>query len=315
MNKPKLLHIALGKHNKGLWRSFEKYFETIHYDWTEKKDDPHSINSDVLELHKSFKPKVIFMQLQKDNVISPQTAHKLSKTSFTVNWTGDVRTPVPTWFVALGKEIDMTLFSNVFDVRVLRELGIPSDYLQVGFDPDEFHPFRTKKSYGRIIFTGSNYAIKNNFPLSNYRIDMVKCLTLTYGSDFRVYGTNWKKITGYDDVFLDRVQEATAYSNSDISINLSHFDYERYSSDRMLRLMGSGGFCLTHDFKGIEKDFIINEHIVTWSNLDDLKNKIDYYWRNQYERELIRANGCKFVRENCTWDKRMLELKTIIGLK
>tara|TARA_R110000868_G_scaffold225035_2_gene477250 strand:- start:284 stop:1225 length:942 start_codon:yes stop_codon:yes gene_type:complete len=312
--KTKLLHIALGNHNKGLWKSFDKHFDTIHYDWKPNRLDPTLINKEILEIFRRFKPKAVFMQLQSDGILSLETAKEMTKSAFTMNWSGDVRTPLPKWFYTLGKEIDITLFSNVTDVKILKHSNINSDYLQVGFDPQIFNPFnKSEKQFGKILFMGSNY--ENRFPLSIYRLNMGEFMQSTYGSDFQIYGMNWKSVTNKESTLLDVQDEAIAYSNCDIAINLSHFDYERYSSDRLLRMMGSGAFCLSHNFKSIENDFELNKHLVTWNNLTDLKDKIDYYWANKYERQKIALEGCRYVRENCTWDKRMEEMKKIINLK
>lgn len=312
--KTKLLHIALGTHNTGLWQSFNKHFDTTHYDWTQHKSDPAQINKEIVEIFNNIKPQVVFMQIQKSGIIQLDTAKLMTKSAFTINWTGDVRTPLPSWFVQLGKEIDMTLFSNVHDVRICRKMGVESDYLQVGFDPLVFKPFRkSQKNYGNIIFMGSNYT--NKFPLSNYRENMVSNLHQKYGKDFQVYGMNWQNITERESTLLDQIQESIAYSNSHIAINLSHFDYERYSSDRLLRIMGSGAFCLSQNFKGIENDFELNEHLVVWDSINHLMEKIDRYWGDEYMRSKIALEGCKYVRSNCTWDCRMEEIKNIINVK
>lgn len=312
--KTKLLHIALGNHNKGLWKAFDNHFDTIHYNWKPNKENPALINKEVLEIFNSFKPKVVFMQLQCAGIITLDTAKIMTKNSFTMNWTGDVRTPLPSWFINLGRVISMSLFSNMFDVRIMQHQNINSDYLQVGFDPEVFNPFSNiQKSYGRILFMGSNYT--NKFPLSEFRENLVKRMYEKYGSDFQVYGMNWKHITNTDNRLLLNAEESIAYSNCDIAINLSHFNYERYSSDRLLRIMGSGAFCLSQNFKGIEKDFNLNEHLVAWNSIDDLIGAIDRYWGDLYSRKKIALEGCRYVRENCTWNDRMIEMKKIINLK
>lgn len=313
MKKRTLLHIALGTHNEGLWKSMEKEFDTIHYNWLEDKESVEKINKKILSLHKKHKPDIVFMQIQSEGIIKLDTAKKITKTSFTINWTGDVRFPLPDWYIQLGKEISLTLFSNMFDVRIMKEMGLSADFLQVGFDPKVFHPFGEHNSASKIIYMGSNYlGSLHNFPLSRLRYDMVGRLKTEFGNQFTVYGNGWDGIQ--DDVqYLDVKQEATAYRSCDIAINLSHFDYGRYSSDRIFRLMGSGAFCLSHAYKDIEKDFVINEHISTWSNLDELVDKIRYYQQNIYERELIRMQGCKFVREKCNWDVRFKELNHLIA--
>ena len=62
--KKKLLHIALGNHNTGLWKAFDTHFNTFHYNWSEDSKDIEKVNKKILELHKWWKPDVVFMQIQ-----------------------------------------------------------------------------------------------------------------------------------------------------------------------------------------------------------------------------------------------------------
>ncbi len=307
----KLLHIALGNHNKGLWSSFDKHFETTHYNWADKNLSYEELNKDILNVFNNFKPDIVFMQIQREGVISLDTCEKMTKLSYTINWTGDVRYPLPNWFVETGKNISLTLFSNMQDVIYARDKGVNADFLQVGFDKNMFNPYGQKGDVADIIFLGSNYLSNNCFPLSQLRYDLVSRLTNIYGSRFKAYGGNWEKISP-QYYFADTEEESYLYRNCKIAINLSHFDYGRYSSDRMLRLMGSGAFCLSHNFKGIERDYVIKEHLDIWDNLDDLILKINFYLENEYIRDNIAKKGCMFVRQNCDWDKRIEELKQMI---
>jgi spore maturation protein CgeB len=309
--KKKLLHIALGNHNTGLWKAFDNHFETFHYNWLEDIKDINEVNRKILELHQWFNPDVVFMQIQKEGIISTETAKKITSKSYTINWTGDVRFPLPNWFIDLGKNISITLFSNMKDVELSRKQGINSDFLQVGFDPKVFKTDSLIKKTPAIIFLGSNYINTHSFPLSQFRIDLVQKLYKHFGNDFMAYGSNWNNIVP-NPSSLNLNEESIAYRNCKIAINLSHFNYERYSSDRIFRLLGSGAFCLSHNYNGIQNDFQIKKHLDIWSDFDELILKINYYWANDYERELIAKQGCKFVRNNCTWDKRMIELKNNI---
>jgi len=312
MIKPKLLHISLGSHNEGMWRAFDKEFNTLHFDWTENRNDLIRLNLKIIELFNFFNPDIVFMQIQDAGIISMDTAKYLTKKSVTINWTGDVRHPIPYWYNLLGQNIDITLFSNINDVDTLNKQGVNAGFLQVGFDETLFTPEGNKNHYPQIVFLGSNYSSELNFPLSELRRQMVSRLNSKYGAKFMAYGHNWQNVIGREQ-FLHPLQEAEAYRSSLIAINLSHFDYGRYSSDRMLRLMGSGGFCLSHNFCDISKDYEVGTHLDTWGNIEQLLCKIDFYLENNELREKIRKTGCEFVRENYTWDKVMIELKKIIG--
>lgn len=310
--KRKLLHIALGSVNQGLWKAFDNHFMTLHYDWKQNANDVDSINRRIQKLHKDFNPDYVFMQIQRAGIIYPNTAKQLTSTSYTMNWTGDVRFPLPDWFVDLGKNISVTLFSNMQDVKLSRQKGINADYLQVGFDEKIFIPNGITKENPSIVFMGTNYEnTSHNFPLTQLRINLVKELNKEFGNDFAVYGGNWNDYVG-NPKHLGLVEESLTYRSCKIAINLSHFDYGRYSSDRMLRLMGSGAFCLSHNYQGIENDFQIKKHLDIWNNIDELKQKIRFYLHNEYKRELIAKEGCKFVRENYNWNKIINELKNTI---
>jgi len=311
MAKKRLLHIALGDNEviKSLWRAFDTYFETQHLDWTAVRHNKADMNGRILKACNSFKPHIIFMQIQASDYLTIETATQLSKKAFVINWTGDVRTPLPQWFVEIGRVIDLTLFTNMNDVVSAREKGVCADFLQVGFNKEIFTPVGAKVTYPDIVFLGSNYHTAP-FPLTQERKMLAVTLKQRYGKRFGVYGRGWEK-DNLDADFLVPKQEATCYRSAKISINYSHFDYMRYSSDRMFRIMGSGGFCLTHNFKGVEKDFVINKHCAVFDDVSDCITKIEYYLKNHYEREMIRKNGCQMVRENFTWERAM---ENMLGL-
>lgn len=54
------------------------------------------------------------------------------------------------------------------------------------------------------------------------------------------------------------------------------------------------------------------EHLVIYNDFDDLKKKIDYYLRNEKEREEIAKNGMNFVRKNHSNEVRIKEMTEII---
>jgi spore maturation protein CgeB len=313
VKKPKLLHIALGQHNTGLWREFEKEFEVVHIDWTIKMRELNNLQREILDAFHSFHPDVVFMQIQNENIVFAETVQKMAGASKVYSWTGDVRFPIPPALIETGQHITSTLFTNMFDVNEMLRLGHRADFLQVGFDEHTFTPVGATGDYPEIVFLGSNYSADSRFPLTPLRAEMVKALNSVFGVRFGVYGGGWKEM-GLPEVFLKPAEEAMCYRTAKVCINLSHFNYGRYSSDRMFRMMGSGGFVLTHDFKGIEKDFVIGKHLATWHNLPDLIEKVKYYLEHNYQRENIRMEGCFHARQNHTWRNFVLNFKQMANL-
>lgn len=286
------LHIGLcvykGK-DSSLTNSFKRYCDVY------AECDLEHVNGKAPIIAKTLKPDIVFFQIQAENVVSLETARKVKEHSkFVVNWTGDVRQPTPSWFIPFGKEIDLTLFTNETDVKYCNKNGVKSDFLQIGYDETIYYQSKKEKDI-EIVFMGNNYT--NLFPLSAMRIEMVKRLKKRYGQRFKVFGNNWGKL-GDGNYNHSQHEEAAIYRRSKLAINLSHYDLPRYSSDRMLRIMGCGVTCLTHDFKDIDKDFPEGT-VVKWQSLRDLEKKIDYHLENETN---IGAKGEELVRTNWTFD-------------
>jgi len=293
----KLLYIKMGTHNLNMSISLNKIFESYEIDWISYKENWFRLNSDIRRWFDIRKPDVVLLHIQQGDVIHPELLIYMSQRSIVVNWTGDVRYPIPQHYIDVGKLITLTLFTNYNDVLTARQRGIKSDFLQVGYDDNSFVASENNIYDRDAVFIGSNY--DNVFPLSNERYQMGLSVKNWLGDRFEIFGSGWRDLSsGYVNNYA---KECEIYQKSKIGINLSHFDYSRYSSDRMFRLMGSGTFCLTHNYKDIEKDFVIGKDLVVWNDLSDLKDKLDYYLNNDHERIIIANSGHDKVKNNFTW--------------
>jgi spore maturation protein CgeB len=281
--------------------------------WTDYEKNPAELRTQLLMACSDTEYDLIFLHIQTANIITPTIIRMLRATSkgnpVIVNWTGDVRTPLPNWYIELGKEVDVTLFSNETDANEARMKGIKADYLQIGYDTQYFHPAPSKLPWPEIVFLGNNY--KNGFPLSDLREQTVRFLRSVYGSHFGLYGSGWGNLAD-GNLMGKPEQEADCYRGCKIAINLSHFDYKRYTSDRLFRIMGTGAFCLSKIYPDIKKDFQPTVNLATWSDLNDLKAKIDYYLQHEEQRLTIAQNGHALVKQMHTWEFRLEELLQII---
>ena len=298
----------MGQHNPDFQRGLNTVFDCLHFDWLKYGENSFQLQTDILNAQNNFNPEYIFMHTQSGNAIRIETIIELSKKSKVINWTGDVRKEVPNWMIDYSNDVDLTLFSNMNDVQTSIQKGVRADFLQVGFDKIHFNPLGEKGNYPEILFLGTNYG--DLFPLSPFRRQMVERLQNEFGSRFGFYGGGWTNANGNISSYSE---EGKAYRSCKIAINLSHFAYSRYSSDRMFRILGSGAFCLTHRFPDIEKDFKIDEEVVVFDSLEDLCNKIRYYLANEKEREIIAMRGCALARNKYTWDSFAENLKLIIN--
>ncbi len=253
----------------------------------------HSWNSEVLGWAEQFKPDLIFIQIQSDGVLHYDTAKRLAEIGFVINWTGDIRQDVPQWMIDIGRVIQLTTFSNMNDVKRCRSIGIESDYLEIGVNTDIYKIHNQQKYNPEIVAHFNDY--QDSFPLSQYRRDMVNRLQYEFGTNFGVYG-NFVNANG--NFNNSQYEESLNYNKAKIAINCSHFNAEKYSSDRLLRIMSSGTLAVSHHFSGIEDIYNVGEHLVTFNTLDEMVSVCRNYLANESERNRISLAGYEYVREN-----------------
>lgn len=281
-------------------KAFQKYFE--HVDtlfWDKEEGDLQRLNSIIQERARKERYDVVFMQIQREKIITLETAKVLSEHSLVFNWTGDVRTDI-SWYVELSPYL-ITLFTNMTDVHKLKkEYGAYADYLQVGYD-DAYYFKKPSVKYNNISFCG-NYYESADFPLKQLRIDAITALKKNFPENFNLYGHDWKKLGLVAEGYADNELEALLYNSTRLSLSISHFDYSRYFSDRLLREMACGSCVLSHRYKDCHIDFIDGEHLVFWDDIDDLIKKTEYYLNHPDEAKKIGDAAAEYVKQNFTWD-------------
>lgn len=81
-------------------------------------------------------------------------------------------------------------------------------------------------------------------------------------------------------------------------------DVRGYWSTRNYVVPGAGGFLLTPDVPGLKEQFQPGMHLATYRNHDALRGEIKLWIARAEERERIRHEGFKHVRENHNWTAR-----------
>ena len=307
--KIKLLHIALiagAAPNfpiENAFRNNESIDEYKKVDWVSIKNNLGLVGfqSELINIVKIYKPTIIFMQIQREGIISPEMGKIMSENAFVINWTGDVRSDI-SWYIKLGKEIDLTLFTNETDVEKCIKEGVNSAYLQVSCDTQMYNTSKPKKYYGDIVFLANEYTNSRlEFPLSKFRKNAAFALKEEFGNKFQVYGNGWDKYGIYNKT-LSPTEEVQAYRAAKIALNISHFNYKKYSSDRLFRIMFSGAFVLSHNYLDIEKEFIPNKHLGVFANnnIHSLIDSCKFWLANDSRRNAIAEQGRLLVNSRDT---------------
>ena len=280
-NQLRILHLGLCAKSESLPRYFREV-ATVYDEY-----QPH----EAVDNGKSY--DICFMQIQNEKTGNGKTVDKLSwvkrlkdEGCKVISWTGDKRQSTPRWMVDFAPNVSITCFSNMEDVEYFRSLGLRSEFLQIGIDEQIFKPEGDVLKVPEVIFLANNYG--NQFPLSGFRRDLVHALNNNF--DFGVYGNGWKNAKG--NLNTDQYEEAKAYRGCKIAISASHFNSERYTSDRLLRIIGCGAFCMVHDYNTIEKDFKIGQEMIAFHSVQDCVSKVGI-WLKSPHRETIANNAHK----------------------
>lgn len=313
----KVLHIGLMV-NPMLNVGLSKAFRNASTEYAEV-----SLNENIDSELSSLKiiPEIVFVQVQNDKIGNRRTNEILNpwmekfnkQAAVVINWTGDMRNTIPHWMLDFKAHI--TCFSNMRDVRLCRERGKKSEFLQIGIDPVNFN--RNHKlsdlpaanafplnNLPEVVFMGNN---SGHFPLSNYRLQVVKKLVKHFGDRAGIYGNGYPHSRGSlnaspDNPFLMQSLESYIYSQSKVAISVSHYNSDRYHSDRLLRAMGSGACVLSHAYEGIHSDWTVGKELDVFDNFVDLVDKIEYYLNNESRRKAIAEAGYKRVQKDFTYD-------------
>lgn len=288
--------LMIGNPENGFQKAMRKVATGGYMDMPCKKGG--DFNQALLREVRSFKPDLLFIQFQDDGIINEETAKELAKITFVMNFSGDVRQQLPSWYLNIGKHIQLSTFTNMVDVDKCIIAGVPAAYLEIGIDPARYFKRDIPKQSPSIVCHFNHY--EKMFPLSDYRMEIVQRLKKEFGNEVGIFG-NFPNADG--NFNSDQIAESINYAKAKIFINCSHFNFSNYSSDRILRGIASSCFCLSHNYYGIESVYTVGKHIDVFNDLDELVSKCKYYLENEEKREKIAQAGHDLVHKNFTFDK------------
>ena len=286
----KILYVGMCTGENGFTKAMRKYC-----DYKEINCGITNVNEHIIGTCQEWKPDLVFFQVQTPNIIKIQTLLEIAALDILAfNFTGDVRAPLPDWYLELAPHFTSTLFTNMNDVNTVRDNNWNSDFLNNGFDPEIYKPEGEIKVVPPIIFMGNNYGA-GYFPLSQERIDTVYALKKEFGTEFGLYGNGWNNVDG--NFNHSQVEEAAVYRGAKIAINLSHFEYEDYSSDRLLRILGTGTMCISKWYPGIDKIPLM--YYKDWKELFEL---CDLFLSDTSHRQILAKAGGFYAHHSFTFD-------------
>ena len=172
-------------------------------------------------------------------------------------------------------------------------------------DPDLFYPEKDENISEEILFVGVTRGV--------YR-DIIKDILKT-NHDVAIYGRGWeefideKYVKGY---FISNDRLHKYYSSCKILLN-DHWKEMRdedFPSNRLFDALACGTFVISDKIPSA--DTLFEGCIVTYEDVDDLNEKINYYLTHEDERVKIAKKGQKIVLENHTFDNRIIKIMSIL---
>lgn len=99
---------------------------------------------------------------------------------------------------------------------------------------------------------------------------------------------------------------------SKVNLNVTLRNIERGIPLRVFDVLASQGFLLTNKQVDLAQCFIDGEDLVTYDDVEDLMNKIEYYLSHEKERIEIAQNGYQKVMTYHTFEKRIVYILEIM---
>lgn len=161
-----------------------------------------------------------------------------------------------------------------------------------------------------VIFVGA----KGYHPEYTFRTTLVDWLTNTYGARFAHFGggdCGGQRLMNKGATIREG-ELNTLYASSKIAVGDSCFAGARnYWSDRVPETLGRGGFLIHPKTEGLN---IPGLAVFNPADLNDLKEKIDYYLVHDAERIAMRNMATAHVRANDTYTQRVRTILQAVGL-
>jgi hypothetical protein len=205
-------------------------------------------------------------------------------------------------------------------VRAYRSLGMHNAaYLQIGYDEDRYFegPDETYGDRFDVAFLGASYDDCDLAGLPGHEAAMrravVGAMRSAFGTRFGLFGHGW----GTGVAHLPPAQSGEIYRRSHLALNVSLCNaLERYSSDRLLRVLACGTPVLMKAFDDYRSfGLVANENVLVWETADEAV-ALAREWLSPARREALRTmgrRGAALAREHHSWGIRMLELQPLIA--
>ena len=252
-------------------------------------DAPFATINDINE----FSPDFCLVTIGRDYDI--EALKKLKDKTFLVHWAYDEYTPRKDSLYERTKNIyDLTFVKAKGLIPLLKEYCNRVVWMPMYYD-NHFDGYIKSGEYSKIydiVFVGEPHPVQSTIR-EKYLAELVND-----GYNVSIIGYYWDDHNSRINANLLGGAVCTdltvLLARSKIAVNFENDLLEPLElgfSDRILKVMGAGCFCLTHNIVGLNQLFENGKDLIVYESYTDLKAKLDYYLNNTSEREKIAQQG------------------------
>lgn len=254
---------------------------------------------------KSYKPDIVYMQ--DLSVFNPALLNEVKR--YCKLLVGQIASPPPP--EEYLKNFDLIITSFPHFVEKFKKMGIASEYQKLAFDPRVLKKIGHQKRIYNVTFVGS---------FTPYHTEGTKILEeVARHIPVHVWGQGLEFLSPLSPLRKNYHGEAwglgmyKVLAQSKIVINRHIGTSGDYANNmRLYEATGMGAMLITDKKKNLNEIFQVGREVVDYLNARDLLEKINYYLKNEAEREKIAKSGQIRTLKDNVYGIRMSQLVSIL---
>jgi spore maturation protein CgeB len=249
-----------------------------------------------------YKPDIVYFQ---DPFIANSSLVKKLKDK-KCKIVGQIASPLPSREILCEFDLILSSLPNLVDQ--IRDYGVQSEFLPIGFDTRLIGKFEQVTRDIPISFVGG---ISPRHPTT---IPMLEA-AYEINNNLQIYGYGREFIPKSSPIFNNHLGNAWGnemfkiLSRSQVTLN-RHIDVSQQFANnmRLFEATGMGALLLT-DYKiNISQYFVVGEEIMVYNNMADLQNILKNLFANEFELSIIAMRGQKRTLTDHNYENVMIKL-------
>jgi len=272
------------------------------------------MNKRLIEVARSIRPALVLVN--KGELLYPSTIELMKKATGAVIVVWHTDSP----FTALVSNRRVITGLCRYDIcfvfdpwyvpEILRHGAKRVEYLPVGCDPAIHYPIKLTARDRQIY--GSDVCFVGN--LQTHISPRRRVLNAIADFDLKIWGVSWKTLN--DEQLQPKIvgrsvygeEYSKVYSASKMALNVHHPQCIKALNPRAFEIAACGCMLVTDVMEELPKFFEPGKEVVTFEEIGELRDKLEFYLRNETARREIARAGMRRALAEHTYDLRMRQM-------